>query len=313
METTAAIPELEDKVERFNIQRKIVANMTTESWTSIPHVSYIYKPDVTGFLEAYRIFDEATPTYKISLNTVMLKVLTEGIKAAPKLNAHMRFQKRLVRGKMTYFDEIDVSVPWKLPDGNMMTITVKDAGRKSLRELVAYTNEINRKLENTNLNEALYSVSIHDTLERLKHGHFLRAAFRLYGSKTNPLHRVTPLKGAEKKAYDAIPECDKVTYKDLKQGTITISNIGASTRGSRGFLDMLMIIPPQVCAIGISATQREPIVVTDENGNEKTEIRTVLPMAICFDHRAMDFGDVAPFIKRLDEIFEDPDIVLQDL
>jgi len=304
--------EHQDHVERFNIQRKIVANMTTESWTSIPHVSYVYKPDITGFLEAYHRFDEATPTYKISLNTVMLKVLAEGIKAAPKLNAHMHFERRLVRGKITYYDNIDVSVPWKLPDGNMMTITMKDVGNKSLRELVTYTDDINRRLKNTNLTQALYSVSINDTKERIKQGHLLSAALRLYGSKTNPRHRVTPLKGEAKKAYDAIPDSDKITYNDLKQGTITISNVGAASKNTRGFLDMLMIIPPQICAIGLSATQREPLAVKDENGNEKTEIRTVLPMAICFDHRALDFGEVFPFIRRLEEIFANPDLVLID-
>ena len=35
--------------EIFGIQRKIVANMTTESWETIPHVSYLYEPDVTAF------------------------------------------------------------------------------------------------------------------------------------------------------------------------------------------------------------------------------------------------------------------------
>ena len=28
----------------FGIQRKIVANMTSESWETIPHVTYMYEP-----------------------------------------------------------------------------------------------------------------------------------------------------------------------------------------------------------------------------------------------------------------------------
>ena len=31
------------KTEHFGIQRKIVANMTTESWQNIPHVTYTYE------------------------------------------------------------------------------------------------------------------------------------------------------------------------------------------------------------------------------------------------------------------------------
>ena len=41
-------------VTRFGIQRKIVANMTTESWQNIPHVSYQYEPDVTKFVEEFK-------------------------------------------------------------------------------------------------------------------------------------------------------------------------------------------------------------------------------------------------------------------
>ena len=299
----------ERNVLRFNIQRKIVANMTTASWKNIPHVSYIYDADVTDFVEAYQKFDKETP-YKITFNTVMLKALSEGIKAAPRINAHMHFEPKLVRGKLTFFDNIDISVPWTLPDGNMMTITMKDMGNKSLKEMVEYTDDINRRLKNTNLTEALYSVSIHDTMELLKSGHIISAVQRLYGSKTNPRHRVTPLQGREKEEYERIPESDRITRDDLKQGTITISNVGASAKGISGALDMLMIIPPQICAIGISSLQRRPTVVTDEKGNEKVEIRTILPMCICFDHRALDFGEVSPFIKKMEEIFKDPWLVM---
>ena len=301
--------ENETNVLRFNIQRKIVANMTTESWQHIPHVSYIYDADVTDFIEDYKKFNEETP-FNLTFNTAMLKALSEGIKAAPQINAHMYYERKLVRGKLTFFDNIDISVPWTLPDGNMMTITMKDVGNKSLRELSEYTDDINRRLKKTNLTEALYSISLHDTIERLKSGRILSSLQRLYGSKTNPRHKVTPLKGNAKKEYEKIPHAEKITYEDLKQGTITISNVGAAAKGINGALDMLMIIPPQICALGISSMQRRPTVVKDEDGGEKVEIRTILPICICFDHRALDFGEVRPFITRMEEIFKDPSIVL---
>ena len=211
----------ERNVLRFNIQRKIVATMTTASWRHIPHVSFIYDADVTDFVEAYKEFDEATP-YKITFNTVMLKALSEGIKAAPRINAHMHYEPKLVRGKLTFYDDIDISVPWSLPDGNMMTITMRDMGNKSLKEMTEYVEDINRRLKNTNLTEALYSVSIHDTMEMLKSGHIVRAVQRLYGSKTNPRHRVTPLKGREKEEYESIPVSDRITREDLKRNAAKV-------------------------------------------------------------------------------------------
>ena len=38
----------------FGIQRKIVSNMTTESWETIPHGTYMYEPDVTKLMHEYK-------------------------------------------------------------------------------------------------------------------------------------------------------------------------------------------------------------------------------------------------------------------
>lgn len=302
-------------VTRFGIQRKIVANMTTESWQNIPHVSYLFEPDVTEFMEAFKKFSEENNKGdgpKITLNAVLLKAIAEAIEVDPMVNAHMHYEKGLVRGKVTVFDNIDISVPWILPSGEMMTITMKDMGNKTLKEIAEYQADINRRLEKTNLTEALYSVSFHDTIDKLKKGHILQALKRLYGANTNKRHKIQRLKGAEKKAYDAIPETEKITRADLKQGTITVSNVGADTRGLSGEVAMLMVIPPQICVIGIGSLQKRPVVVTDENGEDKIVIKTILPMNICFDHRALDFGEVRPFLTKLNDFFQHPEEILND-
>ena len=300
-------------ITRFGIQRKIVANMTTESWQNIPHVSFLYEPDVTDFMAAFKEFTANHKSQnKITLNSVLLKAIAEAIEVDPVINAHMHYEKGLVRGKVTVFDNIDISVPWILPDGNMMTITMKDMGNKTLEEIAAYQADINRRLEKTNLVEALYSVSFHDTIDKLKKGHIIKAIKRLYGANSNKRHRIIRLKGAEKKAYKAFPDTEKITRADLKQGTITVSNVGADSRGLNGEVAMLMVIPPQICVIGIGALQRKPLVMKDENGEERIEIRTVLPINICFDHRALDFGEVRPFLTKLEEFFQNPGLILND-
>ena len=216
-----------------------------------------------------------------------------------------------MRGKVTEFDHIDMSVPWILPDGKMMTITMKDMGNKTLKEIAEYQADINRRLEKTVLVEALYSVSFHDTLDKLKKGHIIKAIKRIYGANTGK-HKIVRLKGAEKKAYKAIPDSEKITRADLKQGTITVSNVGADTRGLSGQIAMLMIIPPQVCVIGIGTIARKPVVVKDENGEEKIEIRSILPMNIVFDHRCLDFGEVRPFLTKMEEFFQNPELILNE-
>ena len=43
------------KKERFGIARKIVSNMTAESWETIPHAVVSYEADVTEFLKEYNL------------------------------------------------------------------------------------------------------------------------------------------------------------------------------------------------------------------------------------------------------------------
>lgn len=195
-------------------------------------------------------------------------------------------------------------MPAILPDGKMMTLNLRNFENRDLDDMTAYINDVTRRAQNSNLNEALFSVSLHDTLQSLKKGHILKTVYRLVGSKTGK-HRVRTLSGKEKREYEAIPETERLSFRDLEQGTVTVSNIGSTYPGQKGAMALLEIVPPQVCAFGVGAVQKKPA-VTDDN---KIEIRQILPVCIAFDHRALDFGEITPFIKKLDEIFENPEII----
>ena len=295
------------KTEHFGIQRKIVASTTSDSWQNIPHVGYIYEADVTDFFTKYKEMNSEYKS-KITFNTLMLKVIIEGLKAAPQLNAHIEYNKKLVRGRIDTLENIDVSMPMILPNGEMMTVRLQNFENKNLDEMSRYIEDVRRRAENTNIREAMYSVSIHDTIKGLKNGKILKTIYRLYGSKTGS-HKVKNLKGKEKKAYYSILECDRLTREDLQQGSVTISNVGSTYLGGSGSVSLLEIVPPQVSAFAIGSIQKKPAVITDENGNDKIAVRSMLPICIAFDHRALDFADVVPFMKKLDEIFQNPDVI----
>jgi pyruvate dehydrogenase E2 component (dihydrolipoamide acetyltransferase) len=57
-------------------------------------------------------------------------------------------------------------------------------------------------------------------------------------------------------------------------------------------------------AIGIGALQEKAII-----NNAQIVPGKIIPFCIVFDHRALDFGDVAPLIKKMDSIFQKPDII----
>ena len=291
---------------KFGIQRKIVANMTTESWETIPHVTYNYEPDVTDFMKEYKKLNfNRKGADKITVNTLMLKVIAEGLKAAPIMNSHIEYNRRLVRGTIKTFEDINISMPMLMPTGEMMTVNLHNFENKNLDEMTDYISDISKRLLKTNLNEAMFEVSLDNTLTGLKKGKILQAIFRLIGSKTGK-YKVKTMKGKEKKEYESIPKTERLTKSDIEQGTVTVSNIGSLYRGQRGNVGLLEIIPPQVCAFGVGAVQDKPVVVTDKNGEKSIEIRQVLPICIAFDHRALDFGEAVPFIKRLDDIFANP-------
>lgn len=290
----------------FGIQRKIVSNMTAESWETIPHVTYNYEPDVTDFMREYKKLNIGrSKDDKITVNTLMLKVITEGLKAAPILNSHINFNRKLVRGELNTFEDINISMPMILPNGEMMTVNLHNFENKNLDEMTAEIKDVARRAENSDLNEVMFDVSLDNTLTALKHGKIMQTLCRLIGSKTGK-HKVKTLKGKAKKEYEAIPVEDRLTKHDIEQGTTTVSNIGSTYRQQRGSTCLLEIIPPQVTAFAVGAVQDKPVVVTDAFGKKDVKARQVLPICIAFDHRALDFGDVVPFLERLDDIFENP-------
>lgn len=293
----------------FGIQRKIVANMTSESWETIPHVTYMYEPDVTEFMKEYRKLNlDRSGKDKITVNTLMLKVISEGLKAAPVMNSHIRFNRKFVRGEINTFEDINISMPMILPNGEMMTVNLHNFESKNLDEMTEYIHDVARRAENSDLNEAMFEVSLDNTLTALKAGKIKQTLYRLIGSKTGK-HKVKTLHGEAKRAYESIPATERLTKRDIEQGTVTVSNIGSTYRGQRGATALLEIIPPQVCAFAVGAVQDKPVVITDALGNKKIEARQVLPLCIAFDHRALDFGDVVPFLQKLDYIFENPKIM----
>ena len=65
------------KVEHFGIARKIIANMTRESWTTIPHAGVTIRPEATKFLAVLdEINANATKETKVSESFKLLAKCT---------------------------------------------------------------------------------------------------------------------------------------------------------------------------------------------------------------------------------------------
>ncbi len=292
------------KTTHFDLQRKIVANMTSESWETIPHAGVIYEPDVTDFMARFKELKSQGKLEGISINTLMLRVIVEGLKACPALNGHIEFNRLFLKGKIEYYKDINISMPMIMPDESMMTINLHNFESRSMANMQEYIDDVRRKLQNTNITEAMFSVSMDNTIGALKKLKIGTVFGRLAGAKLGK-YRVKTLSGKAKREYKKIPESDRIVKTDIEQGTITISNLGSVYRGGATCKATLMeVIPPQIGAIGIGPVYEAPGVVDGE-----IKVRSYAPFLLQFDHRALDFGDVAPFMKKLDEVFANPDVI----
>ena len=298
------------KTNHFGIQRKIDANMTSESWFATPHAGPVAEFDVTDLLDTFeKLRASGRLQYKLSINTLMLKIIAEGLKDARSLNAHITYNQRFVKGKVEQFDEIHFSVPMALPNGEMMTINFHNFESKTLDEMSAYIADVHRRLQNTNLSEAMFEVSMDNTLTALRHLKIGTVLGRLAGAKLGK-HRIKTLSGKEKRDYLSIPETDRITKRDIEQGTITVSNMGATDRGRVGCVPLLEIIPPQVAVIALFAISERPWVVTKENGEKEIAIRKILPVTVLFDHRACEYADVIPLLNKIQDVCSHPEQIM---
>lgn len=253
----------------LDLQRRLVAYKTYRAWQEVPHAVYQYEPDATELFTRFRKLKEdfAGKGAKLSFNTLMLKAVALGLREAPILNSGFTYDPETHNGTITENTKINPGVPWILPGGGMMTLTVRDAGKESLFEIAGQVESIRQKVEKTDFTRL-----------------FLATAKA--GMPFDPGEGLSPA--------------------DIGDSTVTVSNIGSICR-SPGQFSLLEILPPQVFAVGISAMQERPGVFTDRSGEKAIGIRKILPMCLAFDHRVLDFGDLIPFISRLDKLFAEPE------
>ena len=94
---------------------------------------------------------------------------------------------------------------------------------------------------------------------------------------------------------------NKITPDELGGGTFTITNTG-----SRGALfDTPIINQPQVAILGLGAVVKRPTVVKDTDGGETIAIRSMVYLALSYDHRVVDGADAARFLVTLKERLEE--------
>jgi 2-oxoglutarate dehydrogenase E2 component (dihydrolipoamide succinyltransferase) len=94
---------------------------------------------------------------------------------------------------------------------------------------------------------------------------------------------------------------NRLTIPDLEGGTFTISNGGVY--GS--MLSTPILNPPQSAVLGMHAIQDRPVV-----RDGQVVIRSMMYLALSYDHRIIDGREAVGFLKRIKEYIEEPEELL---
>ncbi|MDQ3824255.1 MAG: 2-oxoglutarate dehydrogenase, E2 component, dihydrolipoamide succinyltransferase [Actinomycetota bacterium] len=93
---------------------------------------------------------------------------------------------------------------------------------------------------------------------------------------------------------------NKITPDEMSGGTFTLSNTG-----SRGALfDTPIILQPQVGILGTGSVVKRPVVLSGDDG-DAIAIRSVIYLALSYDHRLVDGADAARFLNTVKQRLTD--------
>ena len=92
---------------------------------------------------------------------------------------------------------------------------------------------------------------------------------------------------------------NKVAPDELSGGTFTVTNTGS--RGS--LFDTPIINMPQVAILGTGSVVKRPVVISDQ-GQDVIAIRSMVYLALSYDHRIVDGADAARFLSAVKDRLE---------
>ena len=88
---------------------------------------------------------------------------------------------------------------------------------------------------------------------------------------------------------------NKIGPDELFGGTFTITNTGSVG----ALFDTPIFVPPQSAILGTGAIVKRPAVIQDADGNDVIAIRSMMYLAMSYDHRNIDGADASRFLATV--------------
>ena len=116
------------------------------------------------------------------------------------------------------------------------------------------------------------------------------------------------LKGIAEKSAELIAKArdGKLTDADYHGGTFTVSSLGMF-----GIDDFVAIInPPESAILAVGKIAKQPVVVTNADGEDEIVIRSLCNFCLSYDHRIIDGAEAAKFLQALKNYLENPVLLI---
>jgi pyruvate dehydrogenase E2 component (dihydrolipoyllysine-residue acetyltransferase) len=92
----------------------------------------------------------------------------------------------------------------------------------------------------------------------------------------------------------------KLVPDEVQGGTVTITNPGIF--GPQ--FGTPIILQPQLAILGMGGIFKEPVVITDDDGNDSIAVRHIIRLVLGYDHRVIDGADADQFMVAVREYLE---------
>ncbi len=296
-------PEPGDRIEYFNIKAKVSANVLTNA-QDMPTPGYTYDADVTEFWDEFRKFQKECD-YPLTFNDLLMRAMVEGLKIAPRLNSYIEYNRLCTTGRIIIKKHIDIALPVLLDSGETFPVKVRACEEKSLKELSLRTAELVKMIKTQDVDRVIFDMIAQRTIGFILNGKIISTVAQTVAGYVGK-GKVATVKGI----FEHAPRTpDYITPQDLNEGTVCLTNLGAVNKTLNGRVTNAPLLFPQVFLMAVGVARDENYVYKNEKGEIEMGTKKVLPITITFDHRVGGFGDILPFIQKLDEIFANPKVI----
>ncbi len=295
-----------DEIEYFNLKKRCAGYIFTKTQNDLVGASCFYEVDVTKLWNEYQAY-KSEADFHLTFNVIMMKALIEGLKTAPRLNAHIDFNKRATAGKLIIKKHIDISMPVKLENGETFTVKVRETEGKKLKDLQAQVDFLLKATKNSDIDRLLLDNLTYRMAGFMLKGKFLTSFMQTFTGffGKNKVMRVSDLFKKRK-----LPKKATLVPQDVNEGTVCFTNWGMLnskfTPANVGYTPLLY---PQVFLFGIGTISDREYAFRNEKGEVDIGIKKIMPVHFTFDHRIGALDDVMPLVRKIEEVFENPEII----